>query len=180
VLIKKKLFPWQSAPGSVPLQNPKLLHRYEPDHSRLFWGSGSGPMDAIRNELLSGGRPIDPVKNINVIDNDMGLHRSGFPHTLHGGKYSYLDNPGGGSSLPKNKGPTAEERAEAWALAMEDAEGFMAPMQGDTIPGVSPGGGSREHQMSVYNTGGYDLTSNRPISDTDAVRKRLYGIMGFA
>jgi len=81
---------------------------------------------------------------------------------------------------PKKQGPTAEERAEAWKLAMEDAQGFMGPMQGDTIPGVAPGGGSREHQMSVYNTGGYDLTSNRPISDTDAVRKRLYGIMGFA
>ena len=75
--------------------------------------------------------------------------------------------------------PTAEERAEAWKQAMADAQGFMAPMQGGTIPGVAPGGGSREHQMSVYNTGGYDLTSNRPISDTDAVRKRLYGIMGF-
>jgi hypothetical protein len=77
------------------------------------------------------------------------------------------------------KGPTAEERAEAWKQAMADAQGFMGPMQGGTIPGVAPGGGSREHQMSVYNTGGYDLTSNRPIADTDAVRKRLYGIMGF-
>jgi len=91
----------------------------------------------------------------------------------------YDDTMGAGVAT-KKKGPTAEERAEAWKQAMADAQGFMAPMQGDTIPGVSPGGGSREHQMSVYNTGGYDLTSNRPISDTDAVRKRLYGIMGFA
>ena len=79
----------------------------------------------------------------------------------------------------KKKGPTAEERAEAWKLAMEDAQGFMGPMQGDTIPGVAPGGGSQDHKMSVYGTGGYDLASNRPIADTDAVRKRLYGIMGF-
>jgi hypothetical protein len=79
----------------------------------------------------------------------------------------------------KKKGPTAEERAEAWKLAMEDAQGFMGPMQGGTIPGVAPGGGSQDHKMSVYGTGGYDLASNRPIADTDAVRKRLYGIMGF-
>jgi hypothetical protein len=81
---------------------------------------------------------------------------------------------------PKKQGPTAEERAEALKLAMEDAAKYSGAMQGKTIPGVPPGGGSQDHQMSVYNTGGYDLTSNRPISDTDAVRKRLYGIMGFA
>ena len=75
--------------------------------------------------------------------------------------------------------PTAEEKAEALKLAMEDAAKYSGAMQGKTIPGVPPGGGSREHQMSVYNTGGYDLTSNRPIADTDVVRKRLYGIMGF-
>ena len=75
---------------------------------------------------------------------------------------------------------SASERAEAWALAMEDAQGFMGPMQGDTIPGVAPGGGSRDHQMGQYGTGGLDLTDNRPTADPDAVRKRLYGIMGFA
>ena len=75
---------------------------------------------------------------------------------------------------------SASERAEAWALAMEDAEGFMGPMQGDTIPGVAPGGGSRDHQMGQYGTGGLDLADNRPTADPDAVRKRLYGIMGFA
>lgn len=86
--------------------------------------------------------------------------------------------------VPKKKGQTAEEKKaeqqEALKLAMEDAAKYSGAMQGKTIPGVPPGGGSREHQMSVYNTGGYDLTSNRPIADTDAVRKRLYGIMGFA
>ena len=175
MLIKKKLFPWQTAPGSVPLQNPKFIHKYEPDAPRLWWGDNAGPMDAIKNELLSGGRPIDPAENMNVIENDMGLHRSGFPHNLHGGKYSYLDNPGGGSSLPKNKGPTKEERAEAWRQAMEDIPG---PMQGDTIPGVPPGGGSRDHKASTYSMG-IDLEENNPISDPDAVRKRLYGLMGF-
>ena len=75
---------------------------------------------------------------------------------------------------------SASERAEAWALAMEDAQGFMGPMQGDTIPGVAPGGGSRDHQMGQYGTGGLDIADNRPTADPDAVRKRLYGIMGCA
>ena len=90
----------------------------------------------------------------------------------------YDDTMGAGVAT-KKKGPTAEERAEAWKQAMADAQGFMAPMQGDTIPGAIVGEKTKI-QTGPYETGGYDLTSNRPISDTDAVRKRLYGIMGFA
>ena len=129
---------------------------------------------------LGWGPYTDPyLKNYgNLGDADIPISASSGPT---GWDETYVAKP----TVPKNKaptakkGPTAEERAEAWKQAMADAQGFMAPMQGGTIPGVSPGGGSREHQMSVYNTGGYDLTSNRPISDTDVVRKRLYGIMGF-
>ena len=80
-------------------------------------------------------------------------------------------------TVTKKQGPTAEERAEAWKQAMADAPG---PIEGNLLAGVPPGGGSREHQPGIYQTGGYDLTSNRPIADTEKVRKRLYGIMGFA
>ena len=101
-----------------------------------------------------------------------------YPNTGPPGWAPKASAPAGAAT--KKKGPTKEERAEAWALAMEDAQGFMGPMQGDTIPGVAPGGGSRDHQMGQYGTGGLDLADNRPTADPDAVRKRLYGIMGFA
>ena len=85
-------------------------------------------------------------------------------------------------TVPKKKGPTAptaEERAEAWKLAMEDGRDFMGAMPGGTLSGAIVGE-KPKIQTGSYETGGYDLTSNRPTADPDAVRKRLYGIMGFA
>jgi len=64
--------------------------------------------------------------------------------------------PGTLSGIPKKKGPTAEERAEAWEQAMADAQGFMSPMQGDTIPGAIVGEKARI-ETGPYETAGGDI-----------------------
>ena len=92
---RKKLFPWQIDRGSVPLQSPTKMEG-------LWWGQDAGPMDAIKYELKTHGRPVDPYEvmpwnNMDPSSTASGL-RSSFPHTLHGGKSSYLDNLKGAST----------------------------------------------------------------------------------
>jgi len=182
----------QLAPNPDPLKaNPKaydawkerlrIVHGDVPEYSKVPWNMRTGFYDEEGDVHGTLGIPHP------------GSGRSFNRYPVHRGTATAIDEfmkwkdiyPMAGKptvQYKKAKGPTAptaEERAEAWKLAMEDAQGFMGPMQGDTIPGVAPGGGSQDHKMSVYGTGGYDLASNRPIADTDAVRKRLYGIMGF-
>ena len=198
---RKKLFPWQASlsgglntrpgytrtVGSVPLQNPRIYNNPEYGQPDQWEGGAGSVMDNILNELRNPGEVVLQPNQSPILTNPNDPYSVKQPDwNPSGGKYSYLENLKGASpptAPAKKKGQTAEEKKaeqqEALKLAMEDAAKYSGAMQGKTIPGVPPGGGSREHQMSVYNTGGYDLTSNRPISDTDAVRKRLYGIMGF-
>ena len=134
---------------------------------------------------LGWGPKTDPY-----LKNYGNLRDADIPRSASSGSTGWDETYVAKPTVPKNKAPTAKkgqtaeekkaEKDEALKLAWEDAAKYAGAMQGKTIPGVPPGGGSQDHQMGTYGTGGYDLTSNRPTADPDAVRKRLYGIMGFA
>ena len=186
----------QLAPNPDPLKvNPdaydawkerlRTVHGDDPAYSKVPWNMRTGFYDEEGD--------VHGTLGINPITKSPGSSRTYNRYPLHRGDDTTIDEfmkwkdvyPMAGKptvQYKKAKGPTAptaEEKAEALKLAMEDVAKYSGAMQGKTIPGVPPGGGSREHQMGTYDTGGYDLTSNRPIADPDAVRKRLYGIMGF-